>query len=152
MAMKHPSSLQAHLGYWLRFVSNRVSETFRASVEARGVTLPEWVALRTLYGAEGLTQGTLTNALGMTKGAVSKIVSRLDEKGLILRKGDPDDARMVVLQLSKSGKLLVPELARLADENDKKFFSHLSPEKKAFLREILEETVNAHAMTEVPTR
>lgn len=150
--MKQPSPLQAHLGYWLRFVSNRVSETFQASVEAYGVTLSDWVALRTLYGTEGLTQGALTDVLGMTKGAVSKVVNRLDEKGLILRKGNADDARLVVLQLSKAGKLLVPKLAACADTNDGTFFNCLTEDEKIRLGEIMKKIVQENGLSKIPVK
>ena len=51
--MKTPSStvshLEAHLGYWLRFVSNHVSHAFSRKLFARDVTVAEWVVLRELY-------------------------------------------------------------------------------------------------------
>ena len=43
------SALEAHLGYWLRFVSNHVSHAFKTKVEAQGVTVAEWVVLRWLF-------------------------------------------------------------------------------------------------------
>lgn len=144
--------LEAHLGYWLRFISNRVSDEFRLAVEACGVSVTEWVALRTLYGADHSTAATLIDALGMTKGAVSKIVVRLEEKGLAQRCGDPADARVVHLRLTDAGQALVPRLARIADDNDQRFFGHLTPQQQATLRDILEQTVRFHQLREVPVR
>ena len=43
-----PSSLQSHVGFWLRFVSNHVSHAFKLKVETRGVTVAEWVVLRSI--------------------------------------------------------------------------------------------------------
>ena len=144
------SPLEMHLGYWMRFVSNRVSEEFRIAVEALGVSIAEWVALRTLYDAVDANHGTLTQALGMTKGAVSKLIARLEEKGLVGRQTGEADARHVVLRLTAAGKALVPRLAALADKNDEKFFGHLSATKRRELRQLLEETVAVHQLREVP--
>ena len=47
------SDLTAHLGYWLRYVSNHVSHAFARKVEARGVTVAEWVLLRQLLESGG---------------------------------------------------------------------------------------------------
>ena len=77
--------LDAHLGFWLRFVSNHVSARFQKLLEAQGTTLTEWVALRTLFDKPHTTHAELIDALGMTKGAASKVISRLEEKGLALR-------------------------------------------------------------------
>lgn len=38
-----PSPLEAHLGFWLRFVSNHASTRFQQQLEAKGVTFTEWV-------------------------------------------------------------------------------------------------------------
>jgi hypothetical protein len=58
----------------------------------------------------------------------------------------------VHLHLTKAGKTLVPRLARIADDNDRRFFSHLSREQQAALRDILEQTVRFHQLREVPVR
>ncbi len=61
-----PSNLEAHLGYWLRTVSNSVSRSFANSVEAEGVTVAEWVFLRVLYDIDGSSPTTLASQMGMT--------------------------------------------------------------------------------------
>ncbi len=42
------STLEAHLGYWLRYVSNHVSHAFALKVAAHGVSVAEWVVMREL--------------------------------------------------------------------------------------------------------
>jgi DNA-binding MarR family transcriptional regulator len=150
MKTKKISPLEAHLGYWMRFVSNRVSEEFQRTVEAYGVSVTEWVALRILYDQENATHGALTQVLGMTKGAVSKLIARLEEKQLVARDGDQGDGRLVALNLTDAGRELVPRLAHIADENDQRFFGHLSPAQQTQLRELLEEIVRLQQLTEVP--
>ena len=46
------SSLESHLGYWIRYVSNHVSHAFALKLAAVGVTVAEWVVLRDLYDSE----------------------------------------------------------------------------------------------------
>jgi len=58
-----PSPLEAHLGLWLRFVSNHVSIRFAQLLEEKGVTVTEWVALRTLWSQDGTTHAELTQAM-----------------------------------------------------------------------------------------
>jgi len=105
---KHtPSPLEAHLGFWLRFVSNHVSIRFQQLLEDKGVTVTEWVALRTLWSQDETTHAELILALGMTKGAASKVVSRLEEKGLAERRLAEGRAREQCLALTAAGKALV---------------------------------------------
>ena len=144
------SPLDAHLGFWMRFVSNQVSAEFARAVEAHGVSVSEWVALRTLFGAPESTHAALVAALGMTKGAVSKLVSRLQDKGLVTRAAHDADARAQVLALTRAGRALVPALARDADANDDRFFGHLSATRRRDLMALLREVVRLHQLDQVP--
>ena len=144
------SPLSAHLGFWMRFVSNQVSAEFERAVEARGVSVSEWVALRTLYDQADATHASLVAALGMTKGAVSKVVSRLQDKGLVTRAAHAADARAQVLALTRAGRALVPALARDADANDDRFFGHLPAKRRRDLMATLQEMVRLHQLAQIP--
>lgn len=143
--------LDAHLGFWLRFVSNHVSARFRQSIEEEDSTVTEWVALRALYGQPLTTHAALIQALGMTKGAASKVLSRLEQKGLARREPVPDRPREQALSLTRKGRALVPKLAALADENEAYFFGHLPARERQQLAKTLQELVARHGFKEVPT-
>lgn len=144
------SQLEDHLGYWLRFLSNHVSRRFQQLLEAEGTSVTEWVALRVLFEQIETSHAELIQRLGMTKGAASKIVSRLEEKGLAQRRPAGSVQRGQMLSLTCAGKTLVPRLATLADQNDAHFFGHLSAEQRKALRDILETLVVHHQLHEVP--
>ncbi|MEC5385269.1 MarR family transcriptional regulator [Uliginosibacterium sp. H3] len=146
----HISDLETHIGFWLRFVSNHVSGQFRRRVEAHGVSVSEWVALRQLFTANGTSASALMDALGMTKGAVSKIVTRLEAKGLIERAADTTDRRAQSLVLTTAGRALVPTLAQEADENDAAFFGHLTPAQQQRLIATMQDIVRQHGLKEIP--
>jgi DNA-binding MarR family transcriptional regulator len=144
-----PSALDAHLGFWMRLVSNQVSAAFAKAIQERGVSVSEWVALRHLLEAPA-THGELVAALGMTKGAASKIVRALEEKRLIARTPDARDGRSEALRLTASGRALVPKLAALADANDARFFGHLQAQERAALQRTLESIARRSGIDAVP--
>ena len=43
------SDLTAHVGFWLRLVSNHVSQAFAARLADRHITVAEWSLMRALY-------------------------------------------------------------------------------------------------------
>lgn len=145
------SSLEAHLGYWLRFVSNHVSHAFARRLLAEGVTVAEWVVLRELLRLGETAPSTLSDSLGMTRGAISKLVERLVVKGMVHRAADAADARAQRLTLTEGGRVLVPALARQADENDAEFFGHLDAAERAQLLRMLQGIVARHRLNTVPT-
>lgn len=146
-----PSPLEAHLGFWLRFVSNHVSSRFQQRLEAKNVTVTEWVALRTLWAQGETSHAQLIQALHMTKGATSKVISRLEEKGLARRQLADGQARAQCLALTPKGRKLVPTLAALADANDEHFFGHLPPAQRQALMQAMQALVQHHQLQEIPT-
>lgn len=144
------SHLAAHTGYWLRYVSNHVSQSFARKVEGHGVTVAEWVLMRQLLDEEALAPSRLADRMGMTRGAISKLADRLIAKSMLTRAADPEDGRAQTLALTPAGRALTPELAALADANDAEFFDHLSPEDHATLLRILREIVEKRGLKSLP--
>ncbi len=145
-----PADLTDHLGYWLRLVSNAVSQGFARRVEAEGVTVAEWVFLRALYGAEPMAPSRLAERMGMTKGAISKLADRLVAKDLVERREAAGEGRRQSLTLRPQGQALVPRLAALADQNDADFFEGLAPEERRELERLLRKLAAAHNLTAAP--
>lgn len=144
------SPLTAHLGYWLRYVSNHVSQAFARKVEAHGVTVAECVLMRQLLEVEALAPSRLAERMGMTRGAITKLAARLIVKSLLARAADPEDGRAQTLALTTAGRALVPKLAALADANDAEFFDHLTSKDRAALLRVLRGIVEKRGLQSLP--
>lgn len=145
------SPLSAHLGYWMRMVSNHVSHSFSRKLEAQGVTVAEWVVLRELYELGETNPSTLADSLGLTRGAISKLIERLVIKELVNRVSSDEDRRYQSIALTEAGHAIVPQLAALADQNDVEFFGRLSPSQRETLLEMLQELAAEHQLKTPPT-
>ena len=145
-----PSHLTSHLGFWLRYVSNHVSQAFARKLESRDVTVAEWAVLRELYDAEAIAPSRLADRMGLTRGAVTKLADRLLAKGLVVREANPDDARAQTLSITPAGRDLVPDLAALADANDAEFFGHLTGDERNRLETVLKDIVERRGLTTIP--
>jgi DNA-binding MarR family transcriptional regulator len=142
--------LTAHLGYWLRQVSNHVSQAFARRVAAKDVTVAEWAMMRALYGTQPVAPSQLADEMGMTRGAISKLADRLVSKSLVAREASSTDGRAHSLRLTPQGAHIVPELAALAEQNEAECFAHLSSEDRATLKRILKEAVVQLGITTIP--
>lgn len=138
------------MGYWLRFVANHVSHAFSLKLEMRDVTVAEWVVLRELYDRDTVVPSELAARLGMTRGAISKLVDRLSAKALVTRTISAGDRRYQALSLTPAGRDLVPQLCALADQNDAEFFGHLVPAERAALEAVMKEIVKRNELRAVP--
>lgn len=145
-----PSALDAHLGYWLRLVSNEVSHAFERALRKRDISVAEWVALNQLATATGLTPATLAAAMGMTRGAISKILDKLSAKQLIARSVSALDNRVQILSLTTQGRRMLPQLTHIADANDALFFAALSAVEQAALRNLLRKVARTGQIVRIP--
>jgi DNA-binding MarR family transcriptional regulator len=145
------SNLKKHVGFWLRFVSNHVSQAFARKLLASGVTVAEWVVMREMFDDEETSPGSLAERIGMTRGGVSKLVDRLVGKKLITRRERSDDRRFQSIALTAAGRRLIPQLAALADQNDEQFFHPLLTRERAALIVMMKKLVQAHGLQTLPT-
>lgn len=146
-----PSELKSHIGYRMRVVSNAVSQSFARQLAGSDVTVAEWVILREMYSQDqGTSPSTVANITGLTRGAVSKLIDRLLQKGFVARTESTTDRRYQEIKLTAVAKKLVPKLARIADENDDRFFSVLTVSEKKNLMKILIKVADAHQLNSNP--
>ena len=143
--------LTVHVGFWMRLVSNHVSYAFAHKLKASGMTVAEWVVLREMYSREDTTSpGAVAELTGLTRGAVSKLISRLLAKGLVTRKESTSDRRYQDIELTSAAVALVPRLAKLADQNDEEFFAVLSKSERTSLTRTLKKIASHHQLTKMP--
>src|SRR5580698_988746 len=132
----NPSELHKHVGYWMRCLSNLVSSTFAEKLAAKDISVAQWVVLRTLYDRRDVTLNKAAEEVGVDNSSLSRMVERLVQKGLLIR-AQGGNRRSVGLTLTPSAAKLVPQLAKLADENDEQFFRSLTGKhRKKFLSTI----------------
>jgi DNA-binding MarR family transcriptional regulator len=90
-----PSDRDELLGHEL---SNAVVAFHQAIAERLGLSATEWKCLDALTRAESLTAGRLAEMTGLTTGAITGIVDRLEREGRVRREHDPGDRRRVIIR------------------------------------------------------
>ena len=143
--------LENHLGYWLRRVSNAVSGAFSRALQGEQTSVAEWVLLRELHERGKAAHGDLAARLGLTRGAVSKIIDKLEAKDWVQTDAKVGDNRYRLLSLTRAGRRSLPVLAQLADQNDSTYFDCLTAKEKVVLREILVKLAEHNRIHDVPT-
>lgn len=128
--MESPPSSLATL---LRLAAGRLAVAEAAAVRAHGVTAAEALLLRELRAAGAVAPSVLADRLGMTRGAVTKLVDRLKAKQLLVRAKGRGDGRMQTIALTGAGAKLLPELDALAANVERAVFGRLDATGRAGL-------------------
>lgn len=137
--MKPPSStseppgIRALLSYRLRVVANLLSRGAELRFRREfGVSLWEWRAVALLAGARApQSLNALAAAAGIDKSQMSRVISGLTARRLVLRAVDADDARGVRLTLTRAGRQLSQGLMRAAAERNDAILACLSARERA---------------------
>ena len=121
------SHFEEHLCYWLQFVACHANACLGDELAQRGMTVNDWLVLRTLLDNPGVGHHVVARVLGLSRAAAWKTVARLRAEGHVCGAMAPGAARAQALSLTPDGEALVPQLAALAEDNEFRLFLHLPP-------------------------
>jgi DNA-binding MarR family transcriptional regulator len=89
-----------------------------------GITGPQRFVLRVLSQRPGLSAGELAQLLHLHPSTLTGVLRRLEERGLLAREIDSDDARRAVLKITNSGKALTARLGNSVEDVVRKVLSN----------------------------
>lgn len=125
----------------LRKVNSFGASFFRVAATQTGMAAdPDIQVLDILDLAGEISAGQLANLMGMTTGAIARVLNRLEEAGLVRRERDPNDGRRVIIRLEK-GKDEMHRVYSVLDSLQKTWDevgARYDEEQLAFLLEFLQ--------------
>jgi DNA-binding MarR family transcriptional regulator len=138
------TALQQTPGFMIRILQLQNFEAFFPYFEALKLSPLEYAILVTVRDNKTVTQSELAAVLKMQLPNLVKILSRMEESGVLKRKRSTRDKRAVELSLSAAGERRADEASRLGERFNAQTLSVLSkPEQTAFLQ-MLVRLVEAH--------
>jgi len=127
-AVKRVSTAQ--LAVLLRDAVTRVNRRMRQTRPVGDLTHSQISALQSLDLGGALTPRELAEAERVQPPTLTRIVSRLEELGLVARTPHPSDGRQVILALSPAGRELLEGYRRTRDEWLAQRLSELTAEER----------------------
>ncbi len=92
--------------------------------------------------SEPITMGELSRILGVPYSTATRTVDWLVENGYVQRLADPDDRRVVRVELTETGKELYRAMNDLLLESAEQFLHNFSPEERKELGRLLGKLVD----------
>ncbi len=92
------------MGRQLNYTTNACNAVCQIFLERYDLSLPQWVILSAIWRESGLTISDLAAYSGNNAPATSRIVDRMIDKGLLLRKPDANDRRTVRIAATQAAK------------------------------------------------
>jgi DNA-binding MarR family transcriptional regulator len=125
----------------LRRINGFGASFFRVAATQTGMAADTDIQVMDILDLAGeVSAGQLADLMGMTTGAIARILNRLEEAGLVHRERDPNDGRRVIVRLER-GKDEMHKVHSILDSLEKTWdeaVSRYDEEQLAFLLEFLQ--------------
>ena len=133
------------LGRSLNFAAGATNQLCNAQLERYGLQLPQWVVLSVLWQQDGLPVSEIARYNGSNVAAVSRLLDRMENSGLVVRRPDAEDRRAVRVWCTDQGRAL-DHLANFHEDINAALLTDLSPDEADTLHALLDRvTANARA-------
>lgn len=109
------------IGYWVNRLAMAMRAAFERELAPYGVTSQQAAILITCFRGQAETPMTFAKILDIDCSAVTRLLDRLEAKGLLVRRCDPSDRRCQVVELTESGCNLAPKLIPASQSVTRKF-------------------------------
>lgn len=136
MANKEDYVSRAQIALWN--TSMKIGETVRKSLEEFGVTETQFNMLDLLSKKESNKVTDLAEKIGVKPSAVTTMIDRLTNNGLVSRRHDDADRRAVLVSITNEGRELINKFEERCHKIVKKYLSYLEPDELEALASIYE--------------
>lgn len=133
MMVRTPKIAGAQLAAALRDSITRLNRRLRQARPVGDLTITQLSALTSLELHGALTPRELADAERVQPPTMTKIVAKLEERGLVQRTPHPTDGRQVILAATEPGRAVIVEHRRARDEWLARQLAALTPEERETL-------------------
>ena len=127
----------------------RASKLMRGAADEamsrHGVRVGQNLVLEVLWGTDGLTPGELAERLHVSTPTVVKSATRMEATGLVARRRDEADRRLVRIYLTDRGRSVQTEIEAARDELDRRATAGLTDADRRHLISALRKIIAAMA-------
>jgi DNA-binding MarR family transcriptional regulator len=111
--------LETYLPYLLNRAGVRIADAFSKEIRPLGATLQMCRVLAALRELNGSRMGDLSETTSIEVSTLTRLVDSMEKKKLVARRGDPADARAIVLHATAAGRSLTRRILPIAERYEK---------------------------------
>ena len=134
MAIRTARLTHAQLAAALRDAITRFNRRLRQARPMGDLTITQLSALTSLELAGALSPRELAETERIQPPTLTKIVAKLEDRGLVQRTPHPTDGRQVILSATEAGRAVVAETKRARDEWLARRLSTLTADERDILK------------------
>jgi DNA-binding MarR family transcriptional regulator len=129
--------LEDQIGFLIRRAHQRASAIFEQVMDGLDVTPVQYAALAKLHDLGATSQNQLGRMVGIDPATMFGVAGRLSKRGLVSPSVDPNDARLVLLELTQPGRETIEAMKARGPEVSARTLEPLTPAEAETLLALL---------------
>ncbi|WP_434033054.1 MarR family winged helix-turn-helix transcriptional regulator [Cupriavidus sp. a3] len=125
------------LGYLVTEVRNHLLAGIERELLPLQITAAQFVVLNSIVSGKGRTLSEFCKLLGYDSGAMTRLLDRIEAKGIIRRVDNPADRRSYIVELTEQGKAVFPQARQGTESAFRSMLSGFSETDAETLRGLL---------------
>jgi DNA-binding MarR family transcriptional regulator len=125
------------VGYLMRQILNRVAHEIERQLAHTDLTNAQWIPLFKLYSGQASTVAELARGCHLDAGAMTRMLDRLEAKGLCKRVRSETDRRVVHIELTPAGSKAASDIPEILSGVQNAHLAGFSAEEFETLRDYL---------------
>jgi DNA-binding MarR family transcriptional regulator len=130
-------STDESVGYLLRLSLTALARAADAHMRPSDLTSTQWSPLMIIGRGGNPTAATLARELNTDTGAMTRMLDRLERKGLLTRRRSLEDRRVVELELTDAGRAAIGRLPHVLAQVYNEHLRGFTPDEFAQLKDLL---------------
>jgi DNA-binding MarR family transcriptional regulator len=140
-------------GYLFRRMQQIAVAIFMEECKAFELTPVQYAALVAIQTHPGIDATRLSAVIAFDRSTLGSVIERIESKGLIERKPSPDDKRVKLLYVTRSGAAMLREIVPAVDRAQARMLQPLKPADRRTLMALLSQLVDLNnESSRVPLR
>ena len=112
-------------------------------VQTLNISFAEYNCLTQYFDVDSLAVKDIADRLDITPGGVTRIVTSLEEKGIVERHISKQDRRGIDVILTETGKIMVNKIRSASHTMHAEILKHIDPEHQEFVIKAIEDLIQA---------
>ncbi|MEG0927412.1 MarR family winged helix-turn-helix transcriptional regulator [Chryseobacterium sp.] len=136
-----------HLCFKTYAVSRYITGLYKPYLDEISLTYPQYLVMLILWEKGGMNIGKIGDHLHLDNGTLTPLLKRMEKNGLLSRTRSIEDERVVLIDLTDTGRLLKDKAQHIPEAVQRCF--HLDEEKKNQLKSTLDEILSTQSTSAI---
>ncbi|MGN6656766.1 MAG: MarR family winged helix-turn-helix transcriptional regulator [Rhodanobacter sp.] len=129
------------LGFLVSAARSAIWSSIEAELQPLDITAAQFVVFNSIAQGKGRTIGEFCRLLGYDSGAMTRLLDRIEKKGLIRRVPNPEDRRSFLLELTPESRAVFPQAKKRVRAVFKRLLAGIDEKQAEALRQSLEQVL-----------